>query len=155
MQYCSLQHQALLPSPVTSTPGYCFCMALSLHSFWNGFSTLLQQHTGHLPTWGVHLSSVISFCLFVLFMGFSGQEYWSGLPFPSPVDHILSELSTITCLSSVALHGMATCQGPALVDPENQKLGWSRSLGKDYLIKNIKRLGKNSVVENQWRKEAE
>ena len=26
-------------------------------------------------------------------MGFSRQEYWSGLPFPSPVDHILSDLS--------------------------------------------------------------
>ena len=38
--------------------------------------------------------SVISFCLFILFMGFSRQEYWSGLPFPSPVDHVLSELST-------------------------------------------------------------
>ena len=24
-------------------------------------------------------------------MGFSRQEYWSGLPFPSPVDHILAE----------------------------------------------------------------
>ena len=35
--------------------------------------------------------SVLSFCLFILFMGFSGQEYWSGLPFPSPVDHILSD----------------------------------------------------------------
>ena len=31
----------------------------------------------------------------------------SGLPFPSPVDHILSELSTMTCLSWVALQGMA------------------------------------------------
>ena len=29
-------------------------------------------------------------------MGFSRQEYWSGLPFPYPVDHILSELSTMT-----------------------------------------------------------
>ena len=27
--------------------------------------------------------------------------------FPSPVDHILSELSTVTDLSWVALHGMA------------------------------------------------
>ena len=26
-------------------------------------------------------------------MGFSRQEYLSGLPFPSPVDHVLSELS--------------------------------------------------------------
>ena len=30
--------------------------------------------------------SILSFCLFILFMGFSRQEYWSGLPFPSPVD---------------------------------------------------------------------
>ena len=36
------------------------------------------------------------------FMGFSRQEYWSGLPFPSPVDHILSDLSTMTRPSWVA-----------------------------------------------------
>ena len=35
-------------------------------------------------------------------MGFSRQEYWSGLPFPSPVDHILSDLSTLTHPSWVA-----------------------------------------------------
>ena len=40
-------------------------------------------------------------------MGFSRQEYWIGLPFPSPVDHILSELSTMTRPSWVALQGMA------------------------------------------------
>ena len=51
--------------------------------------------------------SVISFCLFILFMGFSRQEYWSGLPFPSLVDHILLELSTMICPSWVALHGIA------------------------------------------------
>ena len=38
---------------------------------------------------------------------FSRQEHWGGLPFPSPVDHVLSELSTITHPSWVALHGMA------------------------------------------------
>ena len=27
--------------------------------------------------------SVLSFCFLILFMGFSRQEYWSGLPFPS------------------------------------------------------------------------
>ena len=41
-----------------------------------------------------HQASLSSFCLFMLFMGFSRQEYWSGLPFPSPVDHILSDLSS-------------------------------------------------------------
>ena len=51
--------------------------------------------------------SVLSFCLFTLSMGFLRQEYWSGLPFPSLVDHVLSELCTMTCPSWVALHGVA------------------------------------------------
>ena len=46
--------------------------------------------------------SILSFCLFILFMGFSRQEYRNGLPFPSPVDHILSDLSTMTRPSWVA-----------------------------------------------------
>ena len=40
--------------------------------------------------------SVLSFCLFMLCMGFSRQEYGSSLPFPSPVDYILSEVNTKT-----------------------------------------------------------
>ena len=32
MRYCSLQHQTLLPSPVTSTSGCCFCFG-SVSSF--------------------------------------------------------------------------------------------------------------------------
>ena len=40
-------------------------------------------------------------------MEFSRQEYWSGLPFPSPVYHILLELSTMTRLAWVALYDMA------------------------------------------------
>ena len=39
-------------------------------------------------------------------MGFSRQEYCSGLPFPSPVDHILSDLSTMTLPSWVAPHSI-------------------------------------------------
>ena len=35
-------------------------------------------------------------------MEFSRQEYWSDLPFSSPVDHILSDFSTMTCPSWVA-----------------------------------------------------
>ena len=40
-------------------------------------------------------------------MGFSKQESQSGLPLPSPVDHILLELSTMTRASWVTLHRMA------------------------------------------------
>ena len=49
--------------------------------------------------------SVLSF-FSLLFMRFSRQKYWSGLPFRSPVDHVLSEVSTMTHLSWLALHGM-------------------------------------------------
>ena len=96
MQYCSLQHQTLLLSPVTSTPG---C------GFWFGsissFLLELFLHWSPVVYWastdlGSSSFSILSFCLFILFMGFSMHEYWSGLPFPSAVDHILSELSTLT-----------------------------------------------------------
>ena len=106
MQYCSLQHWTLLPSPVTSTTGCCFCFG-SIPSFF----LELFLHWSPVAYWaptdlGSSSFSVLSFCLFILFMGFSRQEYWSGLPFPSPVDHILSDLSTMTHLSWVALQGM-------------------------------------------------
>ena len=35
------------------------------------------------------------------------KAYRSSLPFPSPVDHVLSELSTMTRPSWMALQGMA------------------------------------------------
>ena len=56
---------------------------------------------------GGHIFWCHVFCFFILFMGFSRQEYWSGLPFPPPVDRILSEPFSMTCPSWVALHGMA------------------------------------------------
>ena len=37
-------------------------------------------------------------------MGFSRQEYWRELPFPSPVGHVVSEVFTLSRLSQVALH---------------------------------------------------
>ena len=104
MQYCSLQHRTLLPSPVTSTTRCCFHFG----SFYL-FSLKLFLHSSAVVYWvptnlGSWSFSVLSFCLFILFMGFSSQEYWSGLPFPSPVDHVLSDFSTMTL---VALQGMA------------------------------------------------
>ena len=107
MRYCSLQHQTLLPSPVTSTTGCCFCFGSISSFFWELF-----LHWSPVAYWaptdlGSSSFSVLSFCLFILFVGFSRQEYWGGLPLPSPVGHILSDLSTMTRLSCVALHGMA------------------------------------------------
>ena len=47
-----------------------------------------------------------TFWLLIQFMRFPWQVYWGGLPFPSPVDHVLSELSTVTHPSWVVLHSM-------------------------------------------------
>ena len=107
MQYCSLQHQTLLPAPVTSTTGCWFCFG-SVSSFFLELFLCWSPVAYWAPTdLGSSSFSVLSFCLFILFIGFSRQEYWSGLPFPSPVNHILSELSTMTRPSWVALHSMA------------------------------------------------
>ena len=106
MQYCSLQPWSWLPSPVTSIVR-CFCFG-SVSSFFLD----LFLHRSLVAYWTpTHLGSssfsVLSFCLFILFMGFLRQEYWSGFPFSSPVDHVLSEPSSMTCLSWMALHSMA------------------------------------------------
>ena len=78
MQYCSLQHQTLFLSPVTSTTGCCFNFG-SIHSSF----VELFLHWSPVAYWsstdlGSSSFSVLSFWLFILFMGFSGQEYWSG-----------------------------------------------------------------------------
>ena len=107
MKYCSLQHQTWFPLPVISTTGCCFCFG-SVSSFFLElfFHWSLVAYCAHINM-GSSSFSALSFCLFILFMGFSRQEYWSGLPFPSPVCHHLSELSTINHPSWLALHGMA------------------------------------------------
>ena len=97
IQYCSLQHRTLLLSPVTSTAGYCFCFG-SIPSFF----LELFFHWSPVAYWaptglGSFSFSILSFCLFILFMGFSRQEYWSGLPFPFLVDRILSDPLVLGC----------------------------------------------------------
>ena len=74
MQYCSLQHQTLVLSPVTSTTGYCFCFG-SIPSFF----LELFLHWSPVAYWaltnlGSSSFSILSFCLFILWMGFSKQE---------------------------------------------------------------------------------
>ena len=106
MQYCSLQHQTLLSPPGTYTTGHSFCFGPA-----SLFLLELFPHSSPVAYWtptdlGGSSSSFISFCLLMHFMGFSWQEYWSGLPFPSPVDYV-SQNSTMSCSSWVALYCMA------------------------------------------------
>ena len=107
LQYCSLQHWT--SSSITSHihNWLVFLLWLYLLILSGVLSPLIPRSIlGTYPP-GEFIFTVVSFCLFILFMGFSRQEDWSGWPFPSPVDHILSELSTMTRLSWVVLHGMA------------------------------------------------
>ena len=93
IQYCSLHHWTLLPSPVTSTTGCCSCFGSA-----SSFFLELFLHSGHLRTWGVHLS----YCSW----GSQGKNtkcfaipFSSGPRFVRIVHHDLSVW--------VALHGMA------------------------------------------------
>ena len=109
-QYCSLQHQTLLPSPVSSTAGCCFCFG-SVSSF---FLELFLHSSPIAAYWapsnlGSSSFSVLSFAFSYCSWGSQGKNtevvcHWSGL-LPSPVDHVLSELSTMTHLSWMVLHG--------------------------------------------------
>ena len=106
VQYCSLQHWTLLPSLVTPRAGYCLFFRLASSSFLELLLHCSPVVFGHLPTWEVHPSVSYLFAFSYWSWG-SRQEYWSDLPFSSPVDYIVSELSTMTRPSWVALHCMA------------------------------------------------
>ena len=76
MQYCSLRHQTLLPSPISFTIGCRFCFG-SISSFF----LQLVLHWTPVAYWastdlGSSSFSVLSFCLFILFLGFSRQKCW-------------------------------------------------------------------------------
>ena len=76
MQYCSLQNQTLFPSPITFTSGCCFCFGSIPSLFLELFLHLSPVAYWTPPYLGSSSFSVLSFCLFILFMGFSRQEYW-------------------------------------------------------------------------------
>ena len=102
--YVYTEKSLSLPLFVTKS---CLTLCDPIDCCMPGFPSLTVSEFAHIHVLWVGDFVVLYFCLFILFMGFSRQEYWSVLPFPSSVDHMLSELSTMTCPSWVALHGMA------------------------------------------------
>ena len=106
MHYCSLQHRILLPSSVNFPTGCCFCFGsfssffLNLFPHWSLGSILGTYWPGEfifqcpifLPFHTVH--KVLKARILKWFA------------FSSLVDHVLSELSTITCPSWVVLYGI-------------------------------------------------
>ena len=105
MQYCSFQHWTLLLSPVTSTAGCYFCFG-SVSSF---FLELLP-HPSPVATTDLGSSSfsiIHTFLPFHTIHGVLKARMLKWFASPSPVDHVLSGLSTVTRPSWVALHSMA------------------------------------------------
>ena len=91
----------------------CILIWSKIRSFGSIPSFLLELflHSSPVAYWaptdlGTSSFSVLSFCLFILFMGFLRQECRSGLPFPPPVDNVLSDLSTMTRPPWLALRCM-------------------------------------------------
>ena len=79
MQYSSLKHQTLLPSPATSTTGCCFCFGPSSSFFLElllHWSPAAYCAPTDLGSWSL---SVLSFCLFILFK--AGILKWLAFPF--------------------------------------------------------------------------
>ena len=99
MHYWSLQHLTWFSPPDTSITEYYFHFGPTTLFFLELLAVALcSSPVGYWApsNLGGLSSSVISFCHFIPFMGFSWKEYWGALPFPPPVDHVLSELFTRT-----------------------------------------------------------
>ena len=110
MQYCSLQQWPLLSPSDTYTTGYHFHFGSVLSFFLELLVIALcssQVAYSILETlwlWWVLIYLWHIFLPFHTVHGFSREEYWSELSFPTPVDHVLGELFTMTHLSWVILH---------------------------------------------------
>ena len=75
IQYWYLQHQTLLLSPVISITGCCFCFG-SVSSFFLELFNHCSPVAYWAPTYlGSSSFSVLSFCLFILLMGFSWHPF--------------------------------------------------------------------------------
>ena len=77
MWYCSLQHWIFLPSLVPSTIACCFHFGSA-----SSFFLKLFLHSSPVAYWaptnlGSSSFSVLSFCLFILFMGFSRKNIFN------------------------------------------------------------------------------
>ena len=106
MQYCSLRHQTLLQSPVTSTTGCCFLSGSILSFFLELFLHSSPVVFGHLPTKGVQLSVSYLFAFSHVYGLLNARIMkWFDIPFSS--GPCFSELSTITHPFWIALHSMA------------------------------------------------
>ena len=107
MQNLSLQHQILLSSPDTPTTYHHFSFGSAASFFLELLVAVLHSSPVTYQTPSDLGGSSFGVIPFYAAHGFSQNTFWSGLPVSPPVDHILSELSTVTRPSWLALNGGA------------------------------------------------
>ena len=89
--------------------GVVFALAPSLHSFWSYFSTDLQQHIGHLPTWGVHLSMSYLFASLYCSGGCKARILkWFAIPFSSEPHSVRPLHHDPSVLAGPTRHGLVS-----------------------------------------------
>ena len=64
-------------------------------------------------------------------MGFSSQEYWSGLPYPPPEDLLDPVIGPISLMSPVLAGGFFTTRASCVAWEEEKKKGREGRGGKD------------------------
>ena len=110
MQYCSLQHWTLLLPPDISTAECCFHFGPASSFFLELLVIALCSYPVAYWTASDLGGLIFWFHMFLPFTTIHGVlvarilEWVAILP---PVDHVLSELFTLSCLSWLVLHGMA------------------------------------------------
>ena len=108
MQYCSLEHWTSLSPPDTSPSECHFCFSPATSFFLK--LLVIALCSSPVAYWTLSclggFSSGIIFLPFYTVHGVLEVRLLEWLPFPPPVDCVLSELSTMTHPSWVALHSM-------------------------------------------------
>ena len=95
-----------LPDTVTTKRHFCFGPAVSFFLELLVIELCSSPVAYWIPSYLRGSSSSIMFLPFHTVHGVLAAKYWSDLLFSPPVDHVLSEFSTLTHPSCVALHGM-------------------------------------------------
>ena len=124
MQYSSLQHWTLLPSPVSSTTGCCFCFGsipsffLELFLHWSPVAYWAPTNLGSLSF------SILSFCLFSVHGVLKARILkWFPIPFSSGPHFVRTLLHDPSILGGPTWHGLFS-------------LSWTRlwSMWSDWLV---------------------
>ena len=150
MQYSSLQQQTLLLSPVTSTTGCCFCFGsipsifLELFLHWSPVAYWAPTHLGSSSF------SVLCFCLFILFMEFLRQEYWSGLPFPSPINGPHFDSKITHKILQARLQQYVNCELPDVQACFRKGRGTRDQIANICIIKKSKRIPEKHLFLLYW-----